>query len=85
MKLTQEYLETLITGVEYIQNGKTTICIARLINGFEIVGTSAVVDKTTFDEKIGRQIAKNDVIDKLWELESNRVQWIEYNKNNIEK
>lgn len=66
MKLTKEYLETLI-------------------NEFEIVGTSAVVDKTTFDEKIGRQIAKNDVIDKLWELESNRVQWIEYNKNNIEK
>lgn len=81
MKLTEQYLETLIREVDYIQNGKTTICIAKLINDFEIVGTSAIVNKADFDQEIGKEIARQNVIDKLWELEGYRVQWIEHHKN----
>lgn len=48
---------------------KTTICLLTLKNGFEIVGTSACVDPSKFEEEIGRFYALKDALRKLNELD----------------
>ncbi|QHJ79491.1 MAG: hypothetical protein [Caudoviricetes sp.] len=55
-------------------HGTTTVCQIVLQNGFQLViGMSACVDPSNFDEKLGRQYAYEDALkkaeSKLWELE----------------
>lgn len=67
MKLTYEDVEKSVADVQYQRLGKkTTLCLITLINGFELVGTSACVDPANFDEVIGRELAYKDGLDKLW-------------------
>lgn len=73
-KVTKEDLLQKVTDVKYFQNGKTTVCVLRVQNGYEIVGTSACIDPANFDEEIGRKIAKDEALDKLWELEGYLLQ-----------
>ena len=54
--------------------GKTTIASAKLPNGFVIVESSSCVDPANYDEKIGRDICREKIINKLWELEGYRLQ-----------
>lgn len=54
--------------------GKTTIASAKLPNGFVIVESSSCVDPVNYDEKIGRDICREKIIDKLWELEGYMLQ-----------
>lgn len=84
-KITLEHIYQLIKLTHYWNNGKTTICILTLINGFEVVGTSSVVDSTQFDEKIGNKIAYDNAINKIWELEGYRLQWHLYKEREVEK
>lgn len=79
--VTLESISNLIVKEDYSNNGKTTICILTLKSGFEVVGTSGVVDKSLFTESIGKKIARQNSIDKIWELEGYRLQWENYIKN----
>lgn len=54
--------------------GKTTIVSAKLPNGFVIVESSSCVDPQNYDEKVGIEICKHRIIDKIWELEGYRLQ-----------
>lgn len=71
MKLTIEYLESLVVGEQYyVFPGTTmTVCCLTLKNGFSVVGESACINPDDFDEAIGRGIARAGAIDKLWSLE----------------
>ncbi len=53
-------------GDKYIKAGqKTMICHLTLVNGFEIVGTSACLNAEQFDEGIGAFYALVDAVNKL--------------------
>ena len=74
MKLTKENLESLIAKKEFIRHGETlTICVVTLHSGFQLLGQSACIDPTNFDAAIGEQIAYDDAVEKMWELEGYRV------------
>jgi hypothetical protein len=78
--VTEQSINDLILLEDYWENGKTTVCILTLKNNFEVVGTSAPVDKSNFDKKVGRKYAREKAINKLWELEGYRLQWELFNK-----
>ena len=70
-KITVDDLQALVDIPFYIQPIGTTltICVLPLKNGGVMVGKSACVDPTNFDEQIGKDAAYKDAINKLWELE----------------
>lgn len=45
-----------------------TFCVLVLRNGFTVVGTSACASPENFDAEIGRKIARDDAINKVWPL-----------------
>lgn len=56
-----------------IPDSTVTVCALTLKNGFVVVGDSACIDPRKFDEEIGRQVAFDDAIEKVWELEGYRM------------
>ncbi|WP_339273640.1 Gp49 family protein [Paenibacillus sp. FSL W8-0426] len=54
--------------------GKQCIVVAKLPNGFTVVGESACVDPNNYDEKNGANIAKSRIETKIWELEGYKLQ-----------
>ena len=74
--VTLEGIQGLIKKLEYHhQNNKTTVCFITLKNGFEVIGTSRIVDNTRFDRKVGEEYAYKDAIDKLRAFEGYLLQW----------
>lgn len=45
-----------------------TFCIIELKNGFTVTGESACASPANFDEEIGRKIARENAIEKIWPL-----------------
>lgn len=45
-----------------------TFCVLELNNGFTVTGESACVSPENFDAKIGREIARENAILKMWPL-----------------
>lgn len=45
-----------------------TICVLVLQNGFKLVGISSCVDAANFDAEKGKQLAREDAVNKLWPL-----------------
>jgi hypothetical protein len=72
--ITIEGINSIINSESYFDTGKTTVCILILQNGFEVVGTSAPVDKKNFNKELGEKYAKEVAIKKVWELEGYRLQ-----------
>jgi hypothetical protein len=64
-------LDQLITREQYhVFDGTTlTVCCLTLVNGFCVTGTSAAASPGNFDAELGRQIARAEARDKIWELE----------------
>jgi hypothetical protein len=46
-----------------------TFCVLILRNGFTVTGESACVSPENFDAEIGRQVARENAINKIWPLE----------------
>lgn len=46
-----------------------TICILVLKNGFTVTGESACASPENFDAEIGRKIARQNAVNKIWLLE----------------
>lgn len=68
-KLTLDYIKSLIVNAEYQRFGDTlTICVLTLQNGFTVTGESACIHADNFDEAIGKQLAYDDAVDKIWDL-----------------
>jgi hypothetical protein len=54
----------------YVFPGTTvTVAALTLVNGFVVTGSSAAASPENFDEGIGRDIARAEARDKIWELE----------------
>lgn len=46
-----------------------TFCVLVLRNGFTVTGESACVSAENFDAEIGRKIARQNAVQKIWALE----------------
>ena len=45
-----------------------TLCVLVLRNGFTVVGESACASSKNFDAELGRKIARQKAVDKMWPL-----------------
>ena len=67
--ITQENVDSFIKNIKISTIGeKTTLVIATLINGFEIIESSSCVDVANYDEKLGAEICIGRIKNKIWEL-----------------
>lgn len=48
--------------------GLLTICVLVLKNGFTVTGESACADPATYDYEIGKTVARQNAINKVWPL-----------------
>ena len=46
-----------------------TFCVLRLKNGFTVTGESACASPENFDAELGRKIARQNAVNKIWPLE----------------
>ena len=71
MKVTLEGIKAKIKGETYLvlHDGRSTLCILDLENGYSVKGMSACVDPAEFDLNIGRKIAFDDAFKQIWALE----------------
>lgn len=76
--VTQEQVDSILNQSEFKVFHKVfdkqCIVVAKLPNGFTIVGESACVDPANYDEEIGFNIAKERIKNKIWELEGYKLQ-----------
>ena len=70
-KVTLESIIKKIVGEMYfvLPDGRTTICMLTMKNGYTIKGLSACVDAANFDINMGRKFAFEDAIRQIWPLE----------------
>lgn len=71
MKVTLDGIKAKIKGETYLvlPDGRTTLCILDLENGYTIKGLSACVDPAEFDLNLGRKYAFDDAFKQIWALE----------------
>jgi hypothetical protein len=69
-KVTKELIESRISGVRYLMDGKWTFCILTLANGFEVVGKSAPVSAENGDALVGQRYSYDDAVKQMWPLEA---------------
>ena len=68
-KVTIEEVKSFISSTAYRRMGeKSTVGIAILKNGFEIVVSSSCVSADNYNEAIGQEICEKRIHDKVWEL-----------------
>ena len=67
-KVTLEEVQAAIKKVDYtiLQDGRTTIAMLTLDNGFTIRGESSCVDIKNFNQGLGEEIALKDATSKVW-------------------
>jgi len=70
-KLSLDDIKSKIVNEVFVRIGDTTTiaCHLQLENGFVVTGTSACIDPAIFDQDIGQQIAYDNAVDKIWQLE----------------
>lgn len=70
-KVTLEGIHAKIKDECYLvlPDGRTTVCILTMENGYTVQGLSACVDAANFDINLGRKYAHQDAINKIWPLE----------------
>lgn len=75
MKITPDYLESLVTDETYTRpdRGTLTVCVLTLQGGTQLTGESNVIDAANFDAELGRRYAREDAVKKLWQLEGFHV------------
>ena len=70
-RLTPKLIDDSIMFTQYfrVDNTTVTICAMVLQNGFTVVGESAAVSMSNFDEELGKKIARDNAREKIWALE----------------
>lgn len=70
-KVTLGDIQAKVMKVAYIRVPDTTLtfCVLTMENGFTVTGQSACVDPKEFSAAVGEQVAHNNAIDKIWDLE----------------
>lgn len=75
--VTQEQIDKIIQQTHFVADtyfDKSTVVVAKLPCGFVITESSGAVDKANYDKKIGIEICKQRIINKIWGLEGYRLQ-----------
>ncbi|MGE7132648.1 Gp49 family protein [Lysinibacillus xylanilyticus] len=76
--VTQEQIDNIIKQsafeVFHRVHEKQCLVVAKLPNGFTVVGESACVDPANYDEQIGYDLAVKHIKNRLWELEGYALQ-----------
>ena len=69
-KVTYEMMEEFIIKREWqiYDDSTVTMCFLTMKNGIIVVGKSACIDESTFDEQIGKELAESDAFNKCWQL-----------------
>ena len=72
--VTKDSIEAQIVGETCLQDlgdgcGTLTIIVLELANGFTVTGESACADPANYDAEIGRKIARDNAVNKIWALE----------------
>jgi hypothetical protein len=57
-----------------LPSGKVLVCELVLENGFSVRGEASVVDPANYNEAIGREMSRENAIDKMWQLEGYLLQ-----------
>jgi hypothetical protein len=80
--VTKEHVASRIVSDTYtiLPSGKVMVCELTLQNGFTVRGGASVVDKSNFNEEIGKNISYRKAVDKIWELEGYLLQQELYNE-----
>jgi hypothetical protein len=76
-KITQEHINHLLDSAEteeHTFHGKQHVVSYKFTNGFAIIGVGSCVDPANFDIELGRKYAREQVENKLWELEGYLLQ-----------
>lgn len=70
-KVTADSIHARLANIRFtrLPDETTTVCSIRMVNGFDVHGTSNCVDPANFDAVIGERVAFNEAFDKLWALE----------------
>ena len=70
-RVTLEGLKANIKGEQIfvVPGSMLTICVLTLQNGFTVTGESACASPENFDAEIGRKIARQNAVNKIWQLE----------------
>lgn len=58
----------LENGVDLIPLELLTFCVLVLRNGFTVTGESACASPDNFDAEVGRKIARENAVNKIWPL-----------------
>lgn len=65
----EEMLEHVVGGAPVLPSlGLLTFCVLVLKNGFTVTGESACASPENFDAEIGRKIARQNAVAKIWPL-----------------
>lgn len=69
--VTMDYMLSRVNKTVYtvLPETTTTICQLFMENGYVVLGTSACVDKTKYNQALGEKYSFEDAINKLWPLE----------------
>ena len=75
LKVTSQEIESKIDEADYHRVGETTaiVCSLTLKSGFVVIGKAACISHDMFDEQVGYELAYQDAMSNLWELEAYRV------------
>ena len=70
-RVTPQRIQDVIVSAKYhvFPNTTVTICLLVLKNDYSVIGESACVSMSNFDELIGQKIARKRAEDKIWALE----------------
>jgi hypothetical protein len=71
VRVTMEGMLARIVKTEYsaLNDGKTTLCMLHIENGFTILGTSACVDPAQFNKALGEKYSFEKAVEQMWPLE----------------
>lgn len=74
-RITLDHVTACIVSEDYhVFEGTTfTVCLLTLVNGFQVSGESACASPENFDSEIGRKIARDNAVQKIWALEGYRL------------
>lgn len=73
-RVTLAHIESRIAKAEFHRlTGTLTVCVLTLANGFTVTGESACASPENFNEEIGRDVARKNAREKIWQLEGYRL------------
>jgi Phage protein (N4 Gp49/phage Sf6 gene 66) family len=67
-RITEDFIKSQISNVDYLNHKELTICIITLANGFMVNGQSASADPRNSVQELGNKYAYEDAFEKLWSL-----------------